>query len=741
MLVRLHLAELLVDEDAGEDTSYAPKESDSISPITSVGRNFDLRDSSALLQNTLERQFASEWLLPILNRHPAVAAAAKKNRSVAIRLIYAAGNSTMVEIARAGATEATIAMDLQSQEKIDGLTVGLTIQHEGQNMNVMPGSDLEAFAALAPIVNGFITTLPDTHYAGDEECTRGLRVYEKEGAPGIVARCYAIDVPKAGYDHAGGHVAGPSSQPLPPAAAAAPTATSTSTNKTAAPTAKKAQQKKNSTSSKDGVQQKKSKSTGKDAEDGTNAKTTKTPTHKKSKEAEANAKNGGDKGDGKKKGAEGKAGKKKAQPSNDDNDDDAGTKKAATTKPSAATKANKAKASADAKAADEMAELVSKWNQLPAKAREAECSFSTDVLLKMGKTMAKEIMMRALIKAGEIPDDIALLGKKASSSDGGVDDSSKAGAKPAEKGGDASAKKKSTSDTEKPKETKISRERKEREGMTVAPDGFKFSKQLQARFDRGDYTAEEKWQMYLEHAEKNRQAVARSVQKKKEAKAAADAAAAASSEDEASAKQPAAPDEEESSSEDEQAAYARRYIASDNDVGDSDSDSDFEKKPAGVKKASGSAKKRTSSNKEAASPSKKSKNAAVESATGSRKRSNTLDGADVEDPNFKCPARIKKKFDSLTSVEEKKQLVADFRKKGREAVARSKAKRAAAAAGKKLVSDDDEEKGEEKTPSDVGAEKSAEKRKSSSGEDGSSKKKKKRKKKKKSSASSKEVHI
>mmetsp|Transcript_16344 Transcript_16344/g.32891 ORF Transcript_16344/g.32891 Transcript_16344/m.32891 type:complete len:132 (-) Transcript_16344:2153-2548(-) len=62
MLVRLHLAELLVDEDAGEDTSYAPKESDSISPITSVGRNFDLRDSSALLQNTLERQFVSALL-------------------------------------------------------------------------------------------------------------------------------------------------------------------------------------------------------------------------------------------------------------------------------------------------------------------------------------------------------------------------------------------------------------------------------------------------------------------------------------------------------------------------------------------------------------------------------------------------------------------------------------------------------------------------------------------------------
>ena len=685
---------------------------------------------------------ASEWLLPMLNRHPAVAAAAKKNLSVAIRLIYATGNSTMVEIARAGATEATITKDLQSQKKIDGLTVGLTIQHEGQNMNVMPGSDLEAFAALGPIVNGFITTLSDTHYAGDEECTRGLRVHEKEGAPGIVARCYPIDVPKAAYDHAEGHVAGPSSQPLPPAAAAAaaPTARSTATStKKSAPTAKKAQQKKKSTGSKDGAQQKKTKSTGKDGEDGRNAKTTKTPTTKKSKEAEANAKTGGDKGDG--KGAERKAGKKKAQPSNDDNDDDAGTKKAATTKPSAAaTKAKKAKAGVNAKAADEehkIAELVSKWNQLPAKARKAECGFSTDVLLKMGNAMAKEIMMRALIKAGEIPDDIGLLGKKASSSDDAVDDSGKVGAKPAEKGSDASAKKKSTSDKEKPTEPKISRKRKEREAMTVAPDGFKFSKKLEARFDKGDYTAEEKWQIYLEDAEKNRRAVARSAQKKKEAKAAADAAATASSEDEASAKKPTAPDDEKSSSEDEQAEYARKYIASDNDVGDSDSDSDFEKKPTGVKKASVSSKKRPSSNKEASTSTKKSKKAAAESTTESRKRSNTLDGADVEDPNFKCPARIKKKFDSLTSVKEKKQLVADFRKKGREAVARSKARKAAAAAGKKLVSDDDEEGGKEKTPSDAGAKKSAKKRKASSG----SSKKKKKKKKKKSSASTDEVHI
>lgn len=60
MLIQLQLSPHVVGEDTGEDASYAPKESsDSISPTASVGRDFHLKDATALLQNTLEVQFVS----------------------------------------------------------------------------------------------------------------------------------------------------------------------------------------------------------------------------------------------------------------------------------------------------------------------------------------------------------------------------------------------------------------------------------------------------------------------------------------------------------------------------------------------------------------------------------------------------------------------------------------------------------------------------------------------------------
>ena len=179
----------------------------------------DAATPESLARYALEHVMAARWLIRAARCHPLAARAARRGEDCAVRFTYspnASADSTVVHIVSGADSNSNssgrtnrkdqLRKQLRGQKSIPHLLVELCLRdtcsarEEDVDVDagvfpVADGSPLGVFKDLgSPIVQGSLRTIVSSKGSSIDEYSESkiLRVYEKEGCPGIASHCEEI---------------------------------------------------------------------------------------------------------------------------------------------------------------------------------------------------------------------------------------------------------------------------------------------------------------------------------------------------------------------------------------------------------------------------------------------------------------------------------------------------------------------------------------------------------------------
>ena len=222
MLLQLGLMAGNPDADANADANADALDERCRAHVMSID---DAATPESVARHTLEHVMAARWLIRAARCHPLAARAARRGEDCAVRFTYSpnttnAADSTVVHIASGADSNSNcsartnrkdqLRKQLRGQKSIPHLLVELCLRdtcsarEEDVDVDagvfpVADGSPLGVFKDLgSPIVQGSLRTIVSSKGSSIDEYSESkiLRVYEKEGCPGIASHCEEIGMGK-----------------------------------------------------------------------------------------------------------------------------------------------------------------------------------------------------------------------------------------------------------------------------------------------------------------------------------------------------------------------------------------------------------------------------------------------------------------------------------------------------------------------------------------------------------------